>query len=184
MDTQLRTDAFLQNAMETWCDTVYRLALCQTHSTADAEDIYQDVFLRLLRDETNFQNDEHLKAWLLRVTLSRCHDFARSAWNRRTEGLTDMLPAPDVTHEECELWQAVAALPQKLSAVIHLFYEEGYSTDEIAQILHCRPATIRTRLHRARKQLKISLGGMEDEEESPPVLLRDGKSARPGFVER
>lgn len=71
MQERMRGDAFLENAMEKHGDAVYRLALCRLGSRADAEDVYQDVFLRLLRDSTEFRDSEHLKAWLLRVTL-RC----------------------------------------------------------------------------------------------------------------
>lgn len=76
MQTKLRSDAFLQQAMVTCGDAVYRLALCRLNSRADAEDVYQEVFLRLLRDDTDFRDTEHLKAWLLRVTLSRAPIFA------------------------------------------------------------------------------------------------------------
>ena len=69
MQTKLRSDAFLQQAMDTCGDAVYRLALCRLNSRADAEDVYQEVFLRLLRDDTDFRDTEHLKAWLLRVTI-------------------------------------------------------------------------------------------------------------------
>lgn len=84
MQTKLRSDAFLQQAMDICGDAVYRLALCRLNSRADAEDVYQEVFLRLLRDDTDFRDTEHLKAWLLRVTLSRCTDLRRSAWFKRT----------------------------------------------------------------------------------------------------
>lgn len=84
MQTKLRSDAFLQQAMDTCGDAVYRLALCRLNSRADAEDVYQEVFLRLLRGDTDFRDTEHLKAWLLRVTLSRCADLRRSAWFKRT----------------------------------------------------------------------------------------------------
>lgn len=69
MQERMRGDAFLEDAMEKHGDAVYRLALCRLGSRADAEDVYQDVFLRLLRDSTEFRDSEHLKAWLLRVTL-------------------------------------------------------------------------------------------------------------------
>ena len=95
MQTKLRSDAFLQQAMDTCGDAVYRLALCRLNSRADAEDVYQEVFLRLLRDDTDFRDTEHLKAWLLRVTLSRCADLRRSAWFKRTapmEAAPRMLP--------------------------------------------------------------------------------------------
>ena len=80
MSDELREDAFLEDAMERYGDAVYRLALCRLGSRADAEDVYQDVFLRLLRDTTAFRDGEHLKAWLLRVTLHCCVDLRRSAW--------------------------------------------------------------------------------------------------------
>ncbi len=80
----LRSDAFLKRAMDAWGDTVYRVALAQTGSPSDADDVYQDVFMRLLEHTAAFESDEHLKAWLLRVTINRCHDIARLSWNRRT----------------------------------------------------------------------------------------------------
>ena len=78
MSDELCEDAFLEGAMERYGDAVYRLALCRLGSRADAEDVYQDVFLRLLRDTTAFRDGEHLKAWLLRVTLHCCVDLRRS----------------------------------------------------------------------------------------------------------
>ena len=143
MQTNLRSDTFLYDAMERCGDAVYRLALCRLGGRADAEDVYQEVFLRLLRDTTDFRDDEHLKAWLLRVTVNCCNDLRRSAWFRRTAPLE-------------------AALPDDLRIVVWLHYVEGYGTDEIAPLVGCRPATVRTRLHRARKKLKLELEGNDD----------------------
>ena len=70
----------MARAMADWGDAVYRLALGQTRSKADAEDVYQDVFMRLYGDATEFTSSEHLKAWLLRVTINRCRDLAKSNW--------------------------------------------------------------------------------------------------------
>ena len=77
MQPTLRQDDFMERAMRTWGSTVYRLALNQTQSPHDAEDICQDVFLRLLKDATAFKDDEHLKAWLLCVAINRCRDLHR-----------------------------------------------------------------------------------------------------------
>lgn len=156
--SNLRSDAFLKQAMERWGDSVYRVALVHTSSPTDAEDIYQDVFLRLLKDTTAFVNDEHLKAWLLRVTINRCHDLARSSWKRRTDALEDTyteVAAPD--EFRADIWELVSALPEDLRAVVHLFYVEGYSTNEIASIVQCQPGTVRSRLSRAREQLRDTL---------------------------
>lgn len=181
MQTNLRSDAFLCEAMDTCGDAVYRLALCRLGSRPDAEDVYQEVFLRLLRDTTDFRDAEHLKAWLLRVTISRCTDLRRSAWFRRTAPLE---AAPDAAAPEPDdhsaLWQAVHALPGDLRTVIHLHYVEGYDTAEIAAMVGCRPATVRTRLHRARKQLKLDLEGSDDEQKDNGRTEPDAerKSAR------
>mgnify|MGYP005859890795 CR=1 FL=1 len=155
MSDGLREDAFLEDAMERYGDAVYRLALCRLGSRADAEDVYQDVFLRLLRDTTAFRDGEHLKAWLLRVTLHCCIDLRRSAWWKRTAPLEAAADAAaPLGEEKGALWQAVEALPTDLRTAVWLHYVEGYGTDEIAEIVSCRPATVRTRLHRARKKLQ------------------------------
>ena len=156
----LRSDAFLRRAMDAWGDTVYRVALAQTGSPSDADDVYQDVFMRLLEHTAAFESDEHLKAWLLRVTINRCRDIGRSGWKRRNEPLAERhaalaVEAPDLL--ESDIWNAIGALPPDLRAVVHLHYVEGYSTDEAAALVGCRPSTARTRLHRARKHLKAAL---------------------------
>lgn len=164
MHTNLRSDDFIEDAMRTWGNTVYRLALNQTQSPHDADDVCQEVFLRLLKDTTAFENDEHLKAWLLCVTINCSRDLHRSAWNRRTE-LAD--PLHDTRFEteseeyeplhalrESNVGRALSTLPTSTRLIVHLFYYEGCTTEEIARLVRCLPATVRSRLRRARKQLK------------------------------
>ncbi|MCF2663510.1 RNA polymerase sigma factor [Oscillibacter valericigenes] len=157
------TEQALCNAMRLHGDTVYRLALCRMQNTADAEDVYQDVFLRLLQQTADW-DDEHMKAWLIRATLNRCADLHRFRLRRPVLALEDIpelaRPADD---SAAGLWDAVARLPEKLRTAVHLHYAEGYSTEEIAALLGVPPATVRTRLHRARRQLKDLLGGIDDE---------------------
>lgn len=179
MQNDMRSDAFLSDAMEQYGDAVYRLALCRLDSRADAEDVFQDVFLRLLRDKTEFRDGEHLKAWLLRVTVNCCNDLRRSAWFKRTaplEAAPDAAATMPETHSE--LWQAVHALPDDLRTAVWLHYVEGYGTDEIASLVGCRPVTVRTRLHRARKQLKHELEGLDDEQPEQVGYYEEYQSAR------
>lgn len=147
--------------METWGDAVLRLALNQLRNTADAEDVFQDVFLRLLGSNVEFRGPEHMKAWLLRVTLNRCRDHQRQRQRRRTEPCADMETVVAVADDAgllgSEVWEAVGLLPADLRAVVHLFYVEGYSTAEIGRLVGCEAATVRTRLHRARRMLKETL---------------------------
>lgn len=181
MQTKLRSDAFLQQAMDTCGDAVYRLALCRLNSRADAEDVYQEVFLRLLRDDTDFRDTEHLKAWLLRVTLSRAPIFAGrrclSAPRRWKLPADAAAPEPE---SSSELWQAVHALPDDQRIAVWLHYVEGYRTEEIAEMVGCRPATVRTRLHRARKQLKLDLEGSYDEEQLERTEGHQGSAGAEG----
>ena len=157
------TETQLRNAMITYGDTVYRLTLCRMQNVADAEDVYQDVFLRLFRQETDGWEEERVKAWLLRTTVNRCNDLHRFRLRRSILPLEEV---PDMTAPEedaSELWATVAQLPPKLRTVIHLHYAEGYATEEIAAILSVPPATVRTRLHRGRLRLKELLGGMDND---------------------
>ena len=176
----LRPDAFIRQAMGAWGGSVWRLALAQTGSKEDAEDVYQDVFLRLAQSATEFSSQEHLKAWLLHVTVNCCNDVARLR-SRRPAVPLDSMPfepsdaGPLSPDEVRALWEAVGELPESMRVVIHLYYQEGYSGKEIAGLLGLEPSTVRTRLQRARAQLKISLGGV-DYDQSEPVQSDDGPS--------
>ena len=135
--------AFLEDAVGRWGDTVLRLAASRTGNRADAEDVFQTVFLRLHQGGKRFRDDEHLKAWLLHVTVNCCNDLHRSPWHRKRATLGD---------------EDVARLADRQRTAVHLHYYEGYATEEIARITGERPATVRSHLHRARKALKIDLG--------------------------
>ena len=176
----LRPDAFIRQAMGAWGGSVWRLALAQTGSKEDAEDVYQDRFRRLARGATVFASQGHLMAWLLRGAVNRCHDVARLR-SRRPAVPLDSMPfepsdaGPLSPDEVRALWEAVGELPESMRVVIHLYYQEGYSGKEIAGLLGLEPSTVRTRLQRARAQLKISLGGV-DYDQSEPVQSDDGPS--------
>lgn len=159
------TEQELQAAMELHGDTVYALALCRLQNIADAEDVFQDVFLRLYRQEKLDMTDpEHVKAWLIRTALNRCADVKRFRFRRGTLPLDELKEAAEQVDERAvEVWMAVAALPVRFRTVVHLHYAEGYSTEEIAAMLGIPAATVRTRLRRARLRLKEMLGGNENE---------------------
>lgn len=134
---------------------VYRLACAQTHSRMDADDIYQEVFLRYHRSAPVFESSAHQKAWLLRVTINCSKSLFAAPWRQRSVPLEDIYACE--TEEESAVSAALSVLSAKDRAVIHLFYYEGYQTEEIAQILHCRPDAVRTRLTRARRKLAALL---------------------------
>ena len=157
------TEQALCNAMRLHGGAVYRLALCRTQNVADAEDVYQDVFLRLFQQEAADWDGERTRAWLLRATVNRCADIHRVRLRRPVLALEDIPELERPADEGAGLWDAVARLPEKLRTAVHLHYAEGYSTEEIAALLGVPPATVRTRLHRARRQLKDLLGGYDDE---------------------
>jgi len=167
------TEQELNDAMRSHGDTVYRLALCRLQNTADAEDVYQDVFLRLLEQRTEGWDGERLKAWLIRAALNRCADLGRF---RRRRGTLPLEAVPDlagpVDEQTAELWDAVGRLPEKLRTAVHLFYGEGYESVEIGRLLGVPAATVRSRLRKARAELKMTLGGFDDGES---VSKDDGK---------
>lgn len=144
---------------EKYCNTVYRLAYARVGNKYDAEDILQTVFLKLLKERSVFRDDEHLKAWLLKVTVNSSKNLLKSGFMRFTEALNDNITAP--THEVSEVYLEVAKLPLKYRTVVHLHYFEGYSCLEIADITSTNEATVKTRLKRARERLEIALKGEE-----------------------
>lgn len=138
-----------------YSDMLLRLACTRLDSTADAEDVVQEVFLKLLTDHPSFRDAGHEKAWLIRTTLHRASDLRKSAARKNfpLDAASDVAaPAPDDS-----LLHAVRALPEKYSSIIHLFYYEGYSIKEIAGLLGLPSATVGTRLARGRERLRQML---------------------------
>lgn len=136
---------------------LFRAAIAIMGGKADAEDIVQDVFIKLLEKHPHFESPEHEAAWLIRVTVNLCKSRLRSHWWKKTVPLLDSYPAR--TDEQQDIMQTVLSLPSKYRTVIHLFYYEGYSTKEIAEITKQKTSTVREQLTRARRMLKAFLEG-------------------------
>ena len=149
--------AELEQVMERYGNTVYRLAYSQTRSKTDAEDIYQDVFLRYFRKRPEFDSEEHRKAWLLRVTLNQTRSLFRSAWFRHTVPLDERVAFSEP--EERKLDEALARLSGKDREVLHLYYYEELSVREIGELLGRKESTVRTQLTRARRRLAEIMKG-------------------------
>ena len=155
MDEQQRTQA-----VNRWGDMVYRLALARTASVPDAEDVFQEVFLRFFRHEDELDTDEHRKAWLIRCTVNRCKSLLASPWRRRTVPL-ETAAEVGVEDDYREVYSAVLSLPAKYRAAIHLHYFEGLSVAEMAQALGVPEGTVKSQLSRGRALLRDMLKEVE-----------------------
>ena len=139
-------------------DDVFRAAFIISKNHADAEDVTQETFLRYHRSDMEFKSESHIKAWLLRTAMNLSKDLLKSFFRKYSvplEEYADSIPFESQT--DSELFQEVMALPRKYRAVIHLFYYEGYSAKEIAELLHTSYGNVRMRLTRAREMLKNAL---------------------------
>ena len=139
-----------------YAPAVYRLAYARTGCRADAEDVMQEVFLRLMKAKPVFDSEAHAKAWLLRVASNCASDLFRLPWRKREGPLEDNLSAPEAP-ETGGVTQAVLSLPAKYRAVIHLHYFEGLSVSEMAQTLQLPEGTVKSQLSRGRDLLRDML---------------------------
>lgn len=158
---QIKKEQYMNNIIEKYSNMVYRLAIARTKNKEDAEDVFQDVFLKLSKKLPEFQDEIHEKAWLIRVTINLTNNLFQSAHYKRTVPLEEDLKFED--EQMSNVYFQVLNLPMKYRTIIHLFYYEGFSIKEIASILHTNENTVKTRLSRAREQLKHKLeGGFEE----------------------
>lgn len=145
-------------------EMVYKLAFARCGNQADAEDIFQQVFLRYLTNKPSFASAEHEKAWFIRATINRSKSLWDSAFRRHTQPLEEAPVADPANHFEehdskADLAAALAQLPENYRTLIHLFYYEDLSTAQIAQLLKRREGTVRQQLTRARRQLQEIMKG-------------------------
>ncbi|MGM0884857.1 MAG: sigma-70 family RNA polymerase sigma factor [Bacillota bacterium] len=157
------TDDYISELIQSYSDMVLRIAFTYLKSSADAQDVCQEVFIKIVKQQKTFKHAEHEKAWIIRVTINRCKDMIRGPWKRLFSPLGDAdIPIKDEQNKEVVAY--VMELPQKYRIVIYLYYFESYSTAEIAQLLGKKESTVRTQLKRARELLKTNMiGGLVSE---------------------
>ena len=140
-----------------YMDMVFRLAFSYMKSASDADDVTQNVLLRLLRGTKPFESEEHARFWLVRVTMNECKRALRSQWRKAGDIEEYANELHFETQEHSDLFYAVMELPEKYRTAIYLYYYEDYSTDEIARLTGTPAATVRTRLRRGRELLRAGL---------------------------
>ena len=160
----MRGEQEVNAAIERYSDTVRRLCMIYLKNYADTEDIFQTVFLKYVLSSVSFENQEHEKAWLIRVTINACKDLRRSFFARNTVSLDEIIEqAAEIPPDYTEVLEAVLALPQKYRDVVYLYYYEEYTAEQIGRILGKNVNTVYTNLARARQTLREKLGGDEYE---------------------
>ncbi len=155
----LPREELILEVLEKYNTMVYRLAFSRTKSVHDAEDIMQNVFIKFIKCNVNFESDDHIKAWLIRVTINLSKNLLTSAWFKRTTTLEEDIVV--TLKEDSEVYKYVLDLPNKYRTVIHLFYYEDMSTASISEVLNIKESTVRSQLHRARNILKEKMKGDE-----------------------
>lgn len=158
----MRSEFETNRAIDRYSDMLRRICFYHLRDSNDTEDICQNVFLKYLTYEGSFDNDEHEKAWFIRVTINACTDHLRSLFRHTMISLEELYEhAADFTDNDQEVLSAVLSLPAKYKDVIYLHYFEGYSAVEISKILNKKENTIYSLLSRGRTLLKNKLGGEE-----------------------
>lgn len=159
-------------------DTIYRVCLMYLKNVPDTEDAVQDIFIKLIKKKREFKNPEHEKAWLIVASQNHCKNKLKNWWKKKRSSM-DNVSEPSYIEKlpQDNIWDKLILLPNKYKIVIYLYYYEGYSTEEISEILSIKSSTIRTRLCTARKKLKIILE--EENQMKKKDLFNSFKSIKP-----
>ena len=136
---------------------VYQICLVLMKNVPDAEDAAQTVFRKVMEQSAPFRDPEHEKAWLIVTARNECRNQLKHWWRTRRGSEEAMNSLTWEQPEDGPVWEQVCALPEKHRLVLYLYYYQGYTTDEIAQMLGDNPSTVRSRLVQARKKLKLRL---------------------------
>lgn len=156
----------VDEAFRKYSDRVFGAAFSVCRDRADADDVVQNTFIKYHALGLDYRDEEHLRAWLLRVAINGAKDAAASFWRRNKVAWEDYMNELTFQEEsDGRLFRSVMSLPRKYRVVIHLFYFEGYSVAQIAQILHSREGTVKSQLSRGRKLLKETMQEEWDDDE-------------------
>ncbi len=148
----------IQELFEKYQDNLYILAFNVCKNAEDAKDVVQDAFMQYYITKKEFENEQHIRAWLIRVTVNKAKNMNRTFWRKNKVSLEEYMDTLEfATPESGELFEAVMHLPEKYRIVVHLFYYEDYSVHEIADILKLSESNVKVRLSRARMLLRETL---------------------------
>lgn len=156
----------VQNLIEQYQDNLYAIAFNVCKNQEDAQDVVQDAFLQYYTCKKEFENEQHIRAWLIRIVINKAKNMNRTFWRRNKLSLEDYMETLTFETPESEtLFETVMGLPEKYRIIIHLFYYEDYSVHEIADILNISESNVKIRLMRARALLKeVLMEEWEDDE--------------------
>lgn len=155
LDELMNNEDFITEAVNTYSDMIYNIALHITCNSEDAFDVCQDVFLRLHKNKSKIKDNEHLKAWVLRTAINCARSYCTQGYRKNTVPIDDV-PETEFafTNKFDETINLVMRLPEKYRVVINLFYYQELSVEEIAEILNIKKSNVKTRLSRGRKFLE------------------------------
>lgn len=156
------TDEQFTELVRRYIDTVFRVALNYLKDPVESEDVTQNVFEKLLQQKKPFDSEEHIRYWLIHVTINECRRVFRSPWHHQEPLENYIQTLPLESPRQAELLQEVMALPKKYRLPIYLYYYEGYSTEEIGQLLKIPKGTVCTNLRRGRQLLKENIQEAND----------------------
>ena len=150
------SDSEFRRIIELYQKTVFSVAYCYVRNTYDADDITQDIFLKLYTYKGSFNDDEHIKAWLIRCTVNECKNLLSSVRRRFTEPLSaaENIPAPDEIIRDDDIYPLMMKLGKKTRLALYMHYYEGYEPNEIAVMTHSKVSAVYAQLKRGRKALK------------------------------
>ncbi|GEA31778.1 RNA polymerase sigma factor [Clostridium diolis] len=155
MDELDNNKSYIHYLIETYSDMLIRISYSYMKNLSDAEDITQEVFIKLLEKRPDFKNETHEKSWLIRVAINLSKDKLKSSYFKNTTSLEDDFV--DTTQEDTDVIEAVLSLPLKYRSIVFLYYYENYSISEISNILNIKESTVGSQLSRGRKLLKSIL---------------------------
>jgi len=155
LDEILFNDDYIHQLIDKYSDMLMRITYLHMKNKSDAEDIVQDVFVKLIEKPISFENSEHEKAWLIRVTVNLCKDRLKAAWFKKRVKID--VNCYSSNPKNSNVLSAILELPVKYRSIILLFYFEDYSIKEIAKILGIKEGSVGSQLHRARKMLEKKL---------------------------
>lgn len=147
-----------ETVFQTYGPRLFSVAYTVCQNREDAEDAAQDAVIRYCETRRDFESEEHIKAWLIRVTVNRAKDIRSAFWRRnRVDWQEELSTLPFEEETDGRLFEAVMKLAEKYRVVIHMYYEEEYDIAQIARILQCPQGTVKSRLSRGRSLLKTML---------------------------